>query len=212
MISFDEAKNLIKTSNYPFLVEDSEKYQSITVVKDLEAVSINNKLLILVYYKTDDSNIVLYLKKNEIGYRSSTLEDYDLDSFKELLDDLSNITYLSEKEYIWAAIEKRDRFISIARVTLSNDKNVVEEVDLEKKEYIYFFNKDNTLPILQINIDPSISKIGMYFYMKDAEDGFQDSKVEYIASNFLGLEDEEFLEICRSLLKYKEKTQAELLG
>ena len=212
MISFDEAKNLIKTSNYPFLVEDSEKYQSITVVKDLEAVSINNKLLILVYYKTDDSNIVLYLKKNGIGYRSSTLEDYDLDSFKELLDDLSNITYLSEKEYIWAAIEKRDRFISIARVTLSNDKNVVEEVDLEKKEYIYFFNKDNTLPILQINIDPSISKIGMYFYMKDAEDGFQDSKVEYIASNFLGLEDEEFLEICRSLLKYKEKTQAELLG
>lgn len=212
MISFDEAKNLIKTSNYPFLVEDSEKYQSITVVKDLEAVSINNKLLILVYYKTDDSNIVLYLKKNGIGYRSSTLEDHDLDSFKELLDDLSNITYLSEKEYIWAATEKRDRFISIARVTLSNDKNVVEEVDLEKREYIYFFNKDNTLPILQINIDPAISKIGMYFYMKDAEDSFQDSKVEYIASNFLGLEDEEFLEICRSLLKYKEKTQVELLG
>lgn len=212
MISFDEAKNLIKTSNYSFLVEDSDKYQSITIVKDLEAVSINNKLLILVYYKTDDSNIILYLKKNGIGYRSSTLEDYDLDSFKELLDDLSNITYLSEKEYIWAAIEKRDRFISIARVTLSNDKNVVEEVDLEKREYIYFFNKDNTLPILQINIDPAISKIGMYFYMKDAEDGFQDSKVEYIASNFLGLEDEEFLEICRSLLKYKEKTQVELLG
>ena len=212
MISFDEAKNLIKTSNYPFLVEDSEKYQSITVVKDLEAISINNKLLILVYYKTDGSNIVLYLKKNGIGYRSSTLEDYDLDSFKELLDDLSNITYLNEKEYIGAAIEKRDRFISIARVTLSNDKNVVEEVDLEKREYIYFFNKDNTLPILQINIDPAISKIGMYFYMKDAEDGFQDSKVEYIASNFLGLEDEEFLEICKSLLKYKEMTQVELLG
>ena len=192
-MDFDKALEIIKEYKYPFLTEESETRRSVTIVRKLGIDDVNNKLLLLLKDNKGDY-VFLVENSNGVGYRRYDLENTSEEDFRKTLDSLKNITYLSPKEYEEKVKEIQDRFITITRAILGNEDNE-EDKDISLK----YFNTDYTLPVFEIYTNDKYA--GRYMYVDDSEG----STIEMVISSYLGLTDEEYIEKCRSVLRYRDK-------
>ena len=192
-MDFDKALEIIKEYKYPFLTEESETRRSVTIVRKLGIDDVNNKLLLLLKDNKGDY-VFLVENSNGVGYRRYDLENTSEEDFRKTLDSLKNITYLSLKEYEDKVKEIQDRFITITRAILGNEDNE-EDKDISLK----YFNTDYTLPVFEIYTNDKYA--GRYMYVDDSES----STIEMVLSSYLGMTDEEYIEKCRSVTKYRDK-------
>ena len=192
-MDFDKALEIIKEYKYPFLTEESETRKNVTIVRKLGIDDVNNKLLLLLKNNNGDY-VFLVENSNGVGYRRHDLDNTSEEEFREVLDSLKDINYLSFKEYEDKVKEIQDRFITITRAILGNEDNE-ENKDISLK----YFNTDCTLPIFEIYTNDKYA--GRYMYVDDSES----STIEMIISSYLGMTDEEYIEKCRSVMKYRDK-------
>ena len=192
-MDFDKALEIIKEYKYPFLTEESETRKKVTIVRKLGIDDVNNKLLLLLKDNNGDY-VFLVENSNGVGYRRHDLDNTSEEEFREVLDSLKDINYLSLKEYEGKVKEIQDRFITITRAILGNEDNE-EDKDISLK----YFNTDCTLPIFEIYTNDKY--VGRYMYVDDSES----STIEMIISSYLGMTDEEYIEKCRSVMKYRDK-------
>ena len=192
-MDFDKALEIIKEYNYPFLTEESETRKNVTIVRKLGIDDVNNKLLLLLKDNNGDY-VFLVENSNGVGYRRHDLDNTSEEEFREVLDSLKDINYLSLKEYEDKVKEIQDRFITITRAILGNEDNE-EDKDISLK----YFNTDYTLPVFEIYTNDKYA--GRYMYVDDSES----STIEMIISSYLGMTDEEYIEKCRSVMKYRDK-------
>lgn len=192
-MDFDKALEIIKEYKYPFLTEESETRKSLTIVRKLGIDDVNNKLLLLLKDNKGDY-VFLVENSNGVGYRRYDLDNTSEEDFRKTLDSLKNITYLSLKEYEDKVKEIQDRFITITRAVLGNEDNE-EDKDISLK----YFNTDYTLPVFEIYTNDKYA--GRYMHVDDSEG----STIEMVISSYLGMTDEEYIEKCRSVMKYRDK-------
>lgn len=192
-MDFDKALEIIKEYKYPFLTEESETRKNVTIVRKLDIDDVNNKLLLLLKDNNGDY-VFLVENSNGVGYRRYDLENTSEEEFRKVLDSLKDITYLNPKEYEEKVKEIQDRFITITRAILGNEDNK-EDKDVSLK----YFNTDYTLSVFEIYTNDKYA--GRYMYVDDSKG----STIEMVISSYLGLTDEEYIEKCRSVMKYRDK-------
>ena len=192
-MDFDKALEIIKEYKYPFLTEESETRKNVTIVRKLDIDDVNNKLLLLLKDNNGDY-VFLVENSNGVGYRRHDLDNTSEEEFREVLNSLKDINYLSLKEYEDKVKEIQDRFITITRAILGNEDNE-ENKDISLK----YFNTDCTLPVFEIYTNDKYA--GRYMYVGDSEG----STIEMIISGYLGMTDEEYIEKCRTVMKYRDK-------
>lgn len=197
MILYNDLERLIKNYNYPFTTVDNKHYKSITVVRDLNISTPNNKLLLVLFQKESNTLKVLLENISGVGYRELDLNDLSEEKFNQILESLPKIVCLTDNEYLKKVKEIKDRFVSIARAVLGPE-------DENEESSICYFNTDLTLPVLIIYTGKD-NYSGIFSYFKYSED----SGMEMVTSSYLGLTDEEFFNICKEASNYRNKKDSD---